>query len=359
MSKKDTRINYISKIDGCRAIAVAAVLFSHYLPEGYITHDLPFGRWGVQLFFVISGYLITKILLNSKLKLESNTGKRTLLKVFYIRRILRIFPAYYLLLLGYLVFSVSFTQETFWSSIFYVFNIYEAVEPGNYEFLGHLWTLCIEEQFYLVWPWLMIFLPNKKIVYVTFLLLLLAPISRYILSEMNVPFNSIRNLPTSQLDSLCGGALLAQFQLGLHPMFEKYWRKALSFTFITGLILTVIPFIADMQSSLEVVFSLTGPALVSMVVIDQVSLNRFPRITAFLDFSPLRYLGKISYGIYLYQFISLFALYKLISLFEHPDWLSNDLGFAAIWMMLTFVTAFMSWFFYEKPILGVKRFFKY
>ena len=352
-------MKYIPKIDGCRAFAVLAVLMSHYFPEGYISHDLPFGIWGVQLFFVISGYLITGILIDSKIKRASTSSKSTIWKVFYMRRILRIFPPYYLLLVVYILGNVDYPNGSLWTCLSYLFNFHQIVDPGEYHYLGHLWTLCIEEQFYLVWPWVIILFPNRKLVALTIAFFLLSPISRGLLSAFDVPYTAIRNLPTSQLDSLCGGAMLVLFQRGFSPEIYRLWKKCLPITSAVGLAFSILPLIFDTFGFLKPTITLLGPAILSMVIIDIVSSDHFSKLTSFLKFKPLILVGRISYGIYLYQFVTLFVLYKIINIVKHPSWIINDYSFAFIWTILTIALAAFSWFLFESPILRLKRYFNY
>ena len=252
-----------------------------------------------------------------------------------MRRILRIFPPYYLLLIVYILFNVDYPNGSLWSCLSYLFNFHQIVDPGEYNYLGHLWTLCIEEQFYLVWPWVIILFPNRKLVALTIAFFLLSPISRGLLSALDLPYLAVRNLPTSQLDSLCGGAMLALFQRGFSPELYRMWKKCLPITSAAGLALTVLPLVLDIFGFLQPTMTLLGPAILSMVLIDIVSSDHFSKFTLFLKFKPLILIGRISYGIYLYQFVTLFILYKIINITNHPSWLNNDYSFAFTWTVLT------------------------
>jgi peptidoglycan/LPS O-acetylase OafA/YrhL len=352
-------VHYIPKIDGCRAFAVLAVLGSHYFPEGYLLHDLPLALWGVQLFFVLSGYLITSILLKSRDCVSEQSSKWDQLRIFYIRRVLRIFPAYYALLIAYVLLGVHFEGVSLTTCLLYVFNLHQSIQPGEYEYLGHLWTLCIEEQFYMIWPWLMLFLPRKMLVPVTLSLVLTAPLSRLLLTGMDLPYISIRNLPTSQLDSLCGGALLALFQQDFSKSLYAIWKKHSGKIAAIGIAMTLSALLLDMGAEAESVIALLGPALVSMFVVHHVSLGNFASVTGFLNNSLLRAIGKISYGVYLYQFLSLFVLYKLMTLLGNPGWLQNAYAYAFVWALLTLALSTLSWHCYEAPISRLKRWFNY
>jgi peptidoglycan/LPS O-acetylase OafA/YrhL len=142
---------YVPEIDGLRAVAILLVLAAHTAPR------LLGGVIGVDIFFVISGYLITSILLGEFFK----TGKISI-KAFYLRRVLRIFPAFWFLLLCYLllVFTVVAPERraghlrAILYSATYIINWTRAYDLGS-GMIGHTWSLAVEEQFYLIWPLLL------------------------------------------------------------------------------------------------------------------------------------------------------------------------------------------------------------
>ncbi len=161
--------DYIPQFDSLRAIAVLLVIVHHWVPENSILNYTPNGPLGVNIFFVLSGFLITGILLKSKKQVETHgLARKTVFRNFYIRRTLRIFPIYYLLLivLWYLkdpsiqkdgVYYFTYTSNfLFYSEQFF---------PGR---LAHLWPLAVEEQFYIIWPFLIIFTLRKYLPYLNF-----------------------------------------------------------------------------------------------------------------------------------------------------------------------------------------------
>jgi peptidoglycan/LPS O-acetylase OafA/YrhL len=352
-------MRYITKLDGCRAFAVLAVLCAHYFTSDHLPINDSLGLWGVQLFFVISGYLITKILLNSRDLAKQQGGKFEQLRIFYIRRVLRIFPAYYALILGYLILGVEFENGSLWSCLLYVFNFHEAVSSAEFKYLGHLWTLCIEEQFYMIWPWLMLFIPRKRIVLFTLTLIVLSIASRGALSLIGVEYLSIRNLPTSQLDSLCGGALLAQLELGYAKKLQSIWKRIAGYIALVGVGLTAAALTLDLSQPIDAMVALAGPAFVSLWIVYKVSIDAYSKATGFLDFAPLRHIGKVSYGVYLFQFVSLFPLYKLMTMAGNPEWMSQPVIYALIWAAITITISALSWNFFEYPISKLKKHFNY
>lgn len=157
----NAKLTYMPELDGLRAIAVGAVLFAHFIPVKYHV-SLPFGSAGVQLFFVLSGFLITSILLRSK-----DVSLRKALKNFYARRFLRIFPLYYLLLaLCALTGWMSWQEDLPWH-VFYLSNVYIS-QLGHWPSVGgHLWSLSVEEQYYLVWPLVVLLTSKPTLVRIT------------------------------------------------------------------------------------------------------------------------------------------------------------------------------------------------
>src|SRR5689334_6993090 len=151
-------LKYMPQLDALRALAVLAVMVHHFLPvDRFIPPDyITLGFLAVRLFFVLSGFLITGILLSYRSDTRDNALRR-----FYLRRVLRIFPIYYLTLFIALALQVRAIQlGAFWH-LTYLSNY---VAPFHPEWMGpasHFWTLAVEEQFYFVWPFIVLFVPRK------------------------------------------------------------------------------------------------------------------------------------------------------------------------------------------------------
>ncbi len=147
---------YLRQLDGLRALSVAAVAWSHWRAYWFRESSVPWAEFGVETFFVISGFLITGILLDNR----SESSKPFVLRQFYARRFLRIFPLFYAtLVIGFVLRADSLRQTLFWHAG-YLSNIYFYLW-GWCGQLSHFWSLAVEEQFYLFWPLLMIFLPKR------------------------------------------------------------------------------------------------------------------------------------------------------------------------------------------------------
>jgi peptidoglycan/LPS O-acetylase OafA/YrhL len=164
MPELTSQRDHYPALDGLRGVAIIAVIIYHNFPYG----NSLFGWLGVDLFFVLSGFLITGILMKS---VQQET-KKGFLKNFYIRRILRIFPLYYLFLfvflflfptLGILKNEVLEYQEDKWWFIFYLQNwLFTNNIPENSLFLNHFWSLGVEEQYYMLWPLIILLVRKPK-----------------------------------------------------------------------------------------------------------------------------------------------------------------------------------------------------
>src|SRR6266849_980858 len=155
------------RLDGIRGIAIALVIVHHAFQDIHGTNNLTSliahladSCWvGVDLFFVLSGYLITGILLKSR-------DRVGYFRVFYMRRLLRIFPLYYcflggLLMIGFFKANLMAKMDFSWN-FFYLSNVRVALHGWPWRPLGHLWSLSVEEQFYLVWPTVIFLMPRRR-----------------------------------------------------------------------------------------------------------------------------------------------------------------------------------------------------
>jgi peptidoglycan/LPS O-acetylase OafA/YrhL len=198
----------ILQLDGLRALAITGVLVHHFVPGAFSV--APFGAAGVKLFFVLSGFLITGILLQYRQEIER--GQATpwrMLRTFYFRRFLRIFPIYYFVLCLTFILDLAPARQTFWWHATYLTNFYIAITglwPG---FLSPFWTLAVEEQFYLVWPWVVLFTPRRYLLLIVGSMILSAILLRTCAALAGLPPDRVGVLPVACLDTLGFGALLA------------------------------------------------------------------------------------------------------------------------------------------------------
>jgi peptidoglycan/LPS O-acetylase OafA/YrhL len=352
---------YMLQLDTLRAIAVVLVIISHWFSQDhFLNRYTDNGVLGVTLFFVLSGYLITGILLKSKSSIEKGGSIKEALKTFYVRRALRIFPVYYLLLLVLLLFNIANIKESFLWHFFYLSNVhawYTSRFPG---WLSHFWSLSVEEQFYLFWPAIVLFIPRSKLIPFFITSIILSTVFRVFVSSP--PFHFERFLLPGSFDSFCIGGLLAFGQQG-----SKNWytwtRSNLSKLFILsfGLFLAYHAIQKKLEKpSSDYVFLGSYFLIISTMfglVIMKCSIgvkNRF--LKPVLNNKFLIYLGKISYGLYLYHnFIPYF--YNL----ELPEFLGPFTMYVvqSLRFIILLVLATFSWYVIEKPLLKFKKRFDY
>ena len=156
-------MKYIPALDGVRAIAILLVLVFHWFPEGVGINILPNGPIGVTLFFVLSGYLISNILMEQQTKAQFFRS----FKNFVIRRALRIFPIYFLVLAGLLILkraSITINTDFYehpWYYWGYMYNHWLEQQANWADTLSPYWSLSVEEQFYVLWPFCILLISSR------------------------------------------------------------------------------------------------------------------------------------------------------------------------------------------------------
>ena len=223
-------MTYIKQLDSVRAIAVIMVVFSHWTILGG-NSIFSWGSIGVTIFFVLSGFLITNILLKKKYAIEekgSNEKKLIAIGKFMMRRALRIFPIYYLLLI-LLFFGAKFLpnpipQDWKYYALYvenYLFYFRQAYPGGK---LSPMWSLAVEEQFYLIWPWLIFFASPKNIKYILGLGIIISISSLLFLPLILEKKGFIVFLTPSCFDAFCWGGILSYTVVYHKEMLEKFSR---------------------------------------------------------------------------------------------------------------------------------------
>lgn len=351
----DSSLRYMPQLDGLRALAVFAVAWSHWMPQ--YTAGLPWGHFGVQLFFVLSGFLITGILLQSRP--PAGASRLPALKQFMIRRALRIFPAYYLmLLLTWLCDFSSSRQLIVWNAT-YTSNIY-LCWTRHYNPLSHFWSLAVEEQFYLIWPWVVLWCRRSALPVICLMMVGLSPLFRVLVQAWQPALEPTVLMP-SAADALGIGALLAiwrqdpvlsdrlrlvQFGIGL-PVF---WGLQ-SYGAWMG------PGLAGAWESLRWVMMV----IFFSGIVDLAARGIPGPVGKLMASRPLTAVGRISYGIYLiHNFTPELWLWFLDwSSLGRTRWygLHPGLQFCVLWTG-TLMLAGLCWLWIEEPCLQLKRRFE-
>lgn len=306
----------IPSLDGLRAVSVGMVILSHYTAySGLPTHGLLHlalsvagqGALGVSTFFVISGFLITTLLLN-----ESDHHGGINLRRFYLRRSLRIFPPYYVYLLtaalvGY--FSRHpIPQGAFASAAAYVSNYYPYLysHPDSTGWaVGHTWSLSVEEQFYLFWPLVLVFFARRSALKWGLAMMAAAPLLReltvHLLPIYWVDEQWLRLFHTA-MDTLMAGCVLAF--LVRRPDFEQSVRRFFHPAMLSaaaGYLLLATFLFRRAPTWFEALFGATLTTLSIALLLLYVVLRPQSPAGRVLNWGLLRHVGMISYSLYLWQ----------------------------------------------------------
>lgn len=369
-----TEARHKPELDGIRGIAILAVMLSHAGPLiiwGGITSKILVsvmipGWSGVELFFALSGFLITGILLRTKM--ASNYFLS-----FYARRVLRIFPVYYLTLSVVLLLAA---HNAWWNSMipslghtrlsyyFYLQN-WPAFWVHGHELrdnvIGHFWSLAVEEQFYLVWPLVVLMLPERFLLRVCIVLLSLAlPFRILFFHRIGGDYGFI-HLTVTRIDGLLVGAIgaILTHQMGKIPLRVVYSALSLGGAIIGYIALFHHHELVATYRYMETA-GFTGFALLSGGLI---GLSQYPRplLLRALRARWLTETGKYSYGIYVFH-IPMFAIMERTAQTIFGIVLPLRLAYAVpmitLLMALSFLVAKISYDHFESRILGLKVYFK-
>jgi peptidoglycan/LPS O-acetylase OafA/YrhL len=354
-------LQYVRQLDGLRAVAVSIVLFHHWIPQTYqpVNH---LGRLGVLLFFVLSGFLITGILLQCRELVQSGVESRGFeLKQFYVRRFLRIFPVYYtILIIGWLL-NTHVIRETMLWHVTYLSNVYLAMRGDWHGSISHLWSLAVEEQFYLFWPALILFLPSRLMLRTIVGLILVAPLFRGIGSLLGLNPVAAWVLGPACLDTLGMGALLALVrhspeQIPVSLRNKSGWLPWIGLILLGG---TVAEGQVNGDTPLYLALYDSGAALVAVSLVAKASLGIPGNLGTVLEWRPIAYLGKISYGVYLLHLFVSSAINRVVHQWVDPHDPRYAIPLIIGYLVTTVALASLSWRFLEAPLNELKRFFPY
>jgi peptidoglycan/LPS O-acetylase OafA/YrhL len=365
MSSKTREHGYLRQLDALRFFAVMGVLFVHlWQPSSHapIVGQVDFANLGVKLFWVLSGFLITGILIGGReLGERDSRGRWFVMRQFYIRRFLRIFPVCYAVLIALIVVNAAQVRHV-WPWLFgYATNIYTWHYLAFPATVPHFWTLAVEEQFYLVWPLVMLFLPRRWLVPFLLAVCCLGPAWRLYASFHYSPrdYDAAYTFTGGVVDFLAIGALLA---IAAHAdrSNERLQRTLNRVVLPIGIVIYVSLFWVSRSLDDHAPLALegTGAALIFCWLIYSASQGFGGPFGRALEFRPIVYLGKISYGIYIYHFLVPLALAAVATHFGFGYKDSGFLNFVAA-SLVTFGVAALSWHLFERPINGLKRHFRY
>ncbi|NUP12172.1 MAG: acyltransferase [Polyangiaceae bacterium] len=351
-SPRTQRSERIPCLDGLRAISIAMVIAAHM--EGTMTHDwtgpmalsddLPMGDFvdlgslGVRVFFVISGFLITKLLIEE----QARTGTISLQK-FYFRRAFRIFPAF-----AFVVGAIAIAGHFGWIKL-RVGDVFHALTfTMNYHHdraweLGHVWSIAVEEQFYLVWPALLIYLRPRGALIAAAATMLVTPIVKVATWKFFPDHRAgIGETFQTVADTLATGAVLALVRDRINA--QSWFARAQSHGAAPIVLFATAVAMHHLHTHASFGFTL-GETLTNISIalcIDACARNPGSLVGRFLEQKPLVFAGTLSYSIYLVQQPFLYRD-------NHAWWASfpANLGFVL-------GAALVSYYLVEKPFLGLR-----
>ena len=366
---------YFPNLNGLRFIAALLVIVHHieqeksdfHLPNSFGAPAIQlFGKLGVILFFVLSGFLITYLLLE-----EERTTTTIGIRNFYVRRILRIWPLYFLIvILGLLIlpnihlFDVPYYDKArvyenlFTKIIFYIFFLPNLVSPllGIVPYAAHTWSIGTEEQFYLTWPVILKTIKKNRLLLMFVIIGGYLLIARALFSARTdfLPFKDALNAfwPTFNIDCMAIGGFFAMLLHAKNPLLRFFQNKYL---FYFALVFTSILIYNGSYFPSLTVNAIKFPYLYKEfysiwfgIIILNFASN--PEIGISLEAKPFKFLGKISYGLYMYQPIAIALAFSIAQLIQP----AFNLVFYILSMAFTVGISALSYKYFESYFLKFK-----
>ena len=373
--------NHVPALDGIRGLAIVLVLFFHFMliAGNGVGHRLIQKTWGygwagVDLFFVLSGFLITGILLDAKAKRPTSWD---FFKNFYARRTVRIFPLYYAFLVVFLLILPSVMtgfydlygrpptgEWTYWT---YTYNLFQGHHQGPREFshaMGVTWSLCIEEQFYLLWPTIVWLCRPRTLLKLCAGLIVMSMIARGLVWHYSGYLVFATQWTFCRMDPLAIGAAIA-ISTRIAPDTVRSLRKyAIHLLWLVPV--TLVGWNAKVgtltQSNVFLVGGYTAlAAMFGALLLVTITANGAGPFVSVFSNPLLRLFGRLSYAIYLFNQPVKYALLKYVWHFDDPTQeftsLAPQIIFFLVATALTVALAWLSWHLFEKHFLKLKDWF--
>jgi peptidoglycan/LPS O-acetylase OafA/YrhL len=372
------RLPHIPALDGLRGIAIALVLVYHITIYGgfhpltvldRVVHAFTLSGWsGVDLFFVLSGFLITRILLHAK-------GSPYFFRHFYIRRALRIFPLYYatlaavfllgsLLVTGGAAFQDALARQAwYWT---YTLNI-DIARHGWHPFiaLGHFWTLAIEEQFYLVWP-LLVFMLDRRALAGVLVAAIVTAFGIRVWLAWSDQLLAAQVLTPARMDTLACGSLLALAASGaggLARWRRPAWAVGLGAAAMLGAAIVRHGALPDSGTFIVTIGFLLLAAFYGSVLVVAATAPDSGLLARALTAPWLTLLGRHAYALYVFHHPIVIFAGQVVTVDELPTVFGSRLPALGVYSLViagtSLVAALVSWRVLERPFLNLKSRFPY
>ena len=326
----------IPELDGLRAIAILAVLVGHFPLATAMAPLASYGDTGVVLFFCLSGFLITRILIELK---EREIGSGSKLAIFVTRRALRIFPIYYMTLAVCLVVGYGPVIDNWHRLITYTANYVPFLgwPPARLGQAAHLWSLSVEEQFYLLWPLVVLFFPLIWLRPLVLAIVVAAASAKLYFAVSGFNYGLVFRAVFSSMDSLGIGALLAlsprlRFPNATLPLVTALFVVMTAWRIWAG----IDPWYLGSEWFGVIYFFVIIAC--SAALLDRATWQERWLLSPILGNAVMRYIGRISYGLYVYHFFMPLLVPNRPSI---------------VWVA-TFAVAIASWHLIEQPILKLR-----
>ena len=363
---------YFENIDGLRTFAVIPVIIAHSIGFPYLNLNtenqflnyllflIPSAHYGVKLFFVISGFLITYLLLK-----EKNVQGHINIRNFFIRRILRIWPLYFLVVfLGFVILptisyyfientpfkSQNIPYDTWWKYLLFMANFDLISSKGITPILGVLWSVSIEEQFYLLWPFIINYFSRSKIFFVFALIILLSLLWWYkFMNSINIYYyHTISNLYDLTIGTL-GAYIILYFQ-NFKTQIENMHKYFIILIYILGACLIYTKILNKYYVDICL------PLFFILVILEQsFSKNSIFKISKLKNISNI---GRYTYSLYSLHLVVLYFYVIVLKMIKIDFFFNSELIIVILivgCLFFSLLVSFFSYHYYEKPFLAFNK----